>query len=88
MTATNLTALETKVFNSFIDDDFIGDLGIEDPDAATWVDGIAEDTRIRPTSLSGVMASLSKKNLIWTNGESCGFTDKGREVAVAMRDAR
>ena len=73
------TELEKKVFDALVDDEYI----CEDyENGATWCDMVADAAGITPTSLGGVMASLSKKGIVWTNGESCGFTDLGADLAT------
>lgn len=75
------TDLETKVLTALAFDDHIGDSYPDFQEGAAWVEYLAEDAGLTPTSLGGVLASLSKKGIVWTNGESCGFTDEGGNVA-------
>ena len=48
-------------------------------DAECWVDTVAGHGphQIRLDQISGLMGSLSKKGMIWTNGTVCGLTEMG-----------
>lgn len=70
-----LTASETAVilaiaFNHFSDE----------PGAEIWVDSINDSSKpsgITGKALSGVIASLVKKGLVWTSGDTLRLTKEG-----------
>jgi hypothetical protein len=76
----NLTDNERKVLDALKNDDHMGD-SAPDYDGAAWVDCLTDtltsEYGIAAASLGGIFASLSTKGLIWTNAESCGFTEAG-----------
>jgi hypothetical protein len=76
----NLTDNERKVLDAMKNDDHMGD-SAPDYDGAAWVDCLTDtltsEYGIAAASLGGIFASLSTKGLIWTNAESCGFTEAG-----------
>lgn len=56
-----------------------------------WSDAIndaAEPSDIEGAALSGVCASLAKKKLVDSNGESIGMTRQGFEIWQAARQER
>ena len=83
MVELTLTNLETILIKHLCYDDFIQDHGWQDPQSSTWVDEMGYGLNgIKPNQVPGVVASLIKKGLMWSDGpgEGCGFTDLGREL--------
>jgi hypothetical protein len=79
----SITEKERKVLQGIITNDF--------QDAATgteavimndiWVDCLEDSTGdLRGKILSGVVSSLSKKGLVWTDGEGIAITKEGWTV--------
>ena len=81
-----LTDNEIKVIKAFKVNDIVSDYGWEHEDASTWVEGFYVEAGIDSISFPGVMASLSQKNLVYTNGESFGLTSMGREIAKTIEE--
>lgn len=81
-----LTINEIAVLDAFTKDCYVRDHGWEDDMAAGWIDGFHEDCNMNGKTFSGVMSSLVKKDILWTNGpgEAFGLTDKGREVVTTL----
>ena len=79
----SLTESEEKVLKAYMKDDFVSDHGWDSPDAGAWSQDFHKDVGMNGTSFSGVMSSLCKKDIFWSNGESFGLTTKGIEVAKA-----
>ena len=74
----NLTTNEKRIIAAFIDDEYIdGDFA----NGATWVNMLAASAEMNAQSLGGIIASLVTKGIVWTNGESCGFTEAGALIA-------
>lgn len=85
-----LTDLEKKVLTNIALNQYTALNGAEPEeaeDACCWVNTIADcgPCDIEPTSLPGVMGSLAKKNLVWTDGETCWFTEAGFDAYKAIK---
>jgi len=76
-----LTALEKEVIEAYVDDDFVRDFGYEHPNSSTWVKSFHQNLNMSREKLSGVISSLVKKGLVYTNGESFSLTSKGIKMA-------
>lgn len=60
-------------------------------EASIWVDQIIANgatKKVTPKQLPGVVASLSKKGLISTDGEGINLTATGLEIAKGLADAK
>lgn len=78
-----LTKYETAVIRAILDSEY-GD----EPTDPVWYEYVAEDSRVPTSAISGVISSLSKKGLAWTDDPmsadempSIGLTDKGVQAA-------
>jgi hypothetical protein len=80
MDKVQITEKEIVVLKTFKDDDFVSDVGWENPKAFTWVVDFHKDCKMSGKEFSGVMSSLIKKGIILSTGESFGLSDAGREV--------
>lgn len=82
-----LTDNEIQFLSDLCHDDFIDDYGWMDEISQTYVDYIADGINLPAKSVPGVMASLVKKHLIWSDGpgSSCGLTDAGRELITERK---
>ena len=80
-----LTDGEKVVIKAWMADCFVADHGWQSPNASTWVDS-ADATACQMSKLqfAGTMSSLVQKGVCWTDGESWGLTDLGREVAKQL----
>ncbi len=79
--ALNLTENEAKVIKAFMENDIVSDHGWEHPEACTWTKDFHDEAGLDGKTYSGVFASLTVKELVWTNGEYWGLTELGREAA-------
>lgn len=86
MSDMKLTDNETQFLSDLCHDYFINGYGWRDEISQTFVDHIADGINLPAKSVPGVMASLVKKGLMWSDGpgSSCGFTDAGR-VLITKR---
>jgi hypothetical protein len=84
MNKVELTEKEIIVLKKFKDDDFVSDVGWENPKASTWVEDFHKDCKMSGKEFSGVMSSLVKKDIIWSTGESFGLKDAGREFLKTL----
>ena len=75
-----LTELEKKVVDAYKKDDIVSDGGWENGSPA-WVEGFMFYEGMDGKTFAGVMSSLKKKRIIWTNGEAFGLTAMGIQVA-------
>ena len=76
-----ITELEKRVLEAFKKNDCVRDYGWTDPMAAAWSKDFHRECNMDGKTFSAVMAGLSMKGIIWTNGSSFGLTDLGRQVA-------
>jgi hypothetical protein len=66
-----ITALETLVIVAILSNECRGcndDQGIDQP---VWVEYIVDDAGIEANQLGGILSSLTKKGLGWSDGETC-----------------
>lgn len=75
-----ITELEERVLFAFVNDDCVNDDGWQSKTAATQVKGFHRSCEMDGNTFSGVFSSLVKKGILWTNGESFGLTDLGRNT--------
>jgi len=84
--AVSLTELETILLKQLCYDDYIQDSGWQSPDAVSWVKDMGRCiAHVELHQIPGVVASLSNKGLLWTDGATWGFTDLGRAVIKERR---
>ena len=81
----SLTELEQAVLTAFVNDDCVRDYGWQDKSAAAWVKDFHKTIPMDGKTFSGVMSSLTFKGVIWTNGDSFGLTDLGRQ-SISPKD--
>lgn len=78
-----LTVKETAMMEIIANDDHVSDHGWKSSSAMFWTNGMlcnddVKRTGIQKRSVPGIMASLVKKDMIRTDGDSGILTDKGR----------
>lgn len=79
------TDKELRILQEYIDDDIVNDYGWRDELSATWSDGFGRNIKDIPqSSISGICASLTKKEIFSNNGESFCLTSKGREEVASL----
>ena len=77
----NMTMNEWKLLTAIRDSEFHD--GRDPVDSHTWVDCLKFDSR----SHAGTMSSLSKKDLAYTDGETCWITQKGFDAITGKAGA-
>lgn len=85
MTMVKITEKELKVLFAIRNNDYCNG----DATAATWVECInasSTPSGVEGRSLSGVVASLAKKDLVSTNGESIALTSTGLDATKGISD--
>ena len=70
------TTKENTVIKAFTKDEYISNLT-----DSTWSNDFAARNDICTASFPGILASLVKKGIAWTNGSNFGLTEKGQELA-------
>jgi len=75
-----ITALETLVIVAILSNecrDSAPEAGIDQP---VWVEYIVGDAGIEENRLGGVLSSLTKKGLGWSDGECCAVNQKALDA--------
>ena len=82
-----LTEKETYAIKCFKENDIVSDNGWLYEYASTWVSGSFLDSyqeEYEAKGFPGVMSSLCKKGIFWSDGKTVGLTDRGREIAKTI----
>ena len=79
-----ITEYEKSLIQVYIVDDIVNDYGWEHPEACGWVESICgsfSEKHGNSISVRGVMSSLVKKGIMYSNGEVCSLSPIGIKVA-------
>ncbi len=71
-----VTEKEQKVIQAIKNSEFL-----EEPSDPIWIKGLAEDAELDGKEFSGVVSSLIKKEIVFSDGETIGLTVKGQKIA-------
>lgn len=88
----NITEKEKITLLAYIEDDIVNDYGWESPQASAWVGGYWEDLiekrGVQKKSIPGIVGSLQKKGVVYTNGDSLKLTELGRNTVSELLNRR
>jgi len=73
-----LTEKEIEVLNVYVNDCFVADYGWDDESASMWTQDIGSDVSFGKSGVSGVIASLVSKEIVWSNGST------GRDATMSL----
>lgn len=76
-----ITPREKQVIIAYKNDDHVSDNGWDYFGSQAWIDILSDNSNIKGKAFSGIISSLVKKGLMFTDGEAIGLTKLGIKIA-------